>query len=233
LSSTTAPEHYLTARGLVKTFRTPAHEVRVLRGADLDVRRGEMLAIVGASGAGKSTLLHVLGTLDEPDAGSVALEGRDPFALPEEERTRLRNETIGFVFQFHHLLPEFTALENVAMPLFIARKSEEEARARATALLRQLDLAERAEHRPSQLSGGEQQRVAVARALSMEPRLLLADEPTGNLDSSNSRELMALLRELHTERGLTTVLVTHSETVASVCERTTFMEDGRLDGAAT
>ena len=216
------------ARSLVKSYHADEQEVPVLRGVDLTVNEGEMLAIVGASGVGKSTLMHILGTLDVPDEGTLLLEGQNVFELPENERTRLRNETIGFVFQFHHLLPEFTALENVAMPLMIARASAAEALTRARELLAALGLADRAEHRPSQLSGGEQQRVAFARALTNKPRLVLADEPTGNLDSRRSRELVELIRKLHEERGLTSVIVTHNEAVATLCDRALRMEDGRL-----
>ncbi|HSF15363.1 MAG TPA: ABC transporter ATP-binding protein [Vicinamibacteria bacterium] len=221
----------LEARNLVKTYRTDGRNVPVLRGVDLRVAEGEMVAVVGASGVGKSTLMHVLGTLDVPDEGKVLLEGNDLFALDEEERTRLRNETIGFIFQFHHLLPEFTALENVAMPLRIARASREEAAARAREVLAALGLRDRSFHRPAQLSGGEQQRVAVARALVNDPRLVLADEPTGNLDTATSRDLVALLRSLHERRGLTSIVVTHSNVVASVCDRVLRMEDGRVDEA--
>jgi lipoprotein-releasing system ATP-binding protein len=220
------------ASGLVKSYRSDGRAIQVLRGVDLDVSAGEMLAIVGASGVGKSTLMHVLGTLDVPDQGRVLLEGRDVFALDEPSRTRLRNETIGFIFQFHHLLPEFSALENVAMPLLIARRPEGDSLARASRLLAELGLSERTSHRPSQLSGGEQQRVAVARALVAEPRLVLADEPTGNLDSENSRELIGLLREQHEERGLTSIIVTHSDAVAAVCDRVVRMVDGRIDSSA-
>ena len=187
-----------------------------------------MVAIVGASGVGKSTLMHLLGTLDVPDAGTVLLGGQDVFNLHEEARNRLRNETIGFIFQFHHLLPEFTALENVAMPLLIAKRDEKDAFRRANALLSELGLGERAGHRPAQLSGGEQQRVAVARALVAEPGLVLADEPTGNLDTKSSNELVALFRELHDNRGLTSVIVTHSEAIASDCDRVLYMEDGKV-----
>lgn len=200
----------------------------MLRGIDISVEQGEMVAIVGASGVGKSTLMHVLGTLDVPDEGRVTLGDQDVFAMDEDARNRLRNRTIGFIFQFHHLLPEFTAAENVAMPLLIAQTDEAEASKRARALLSDLGLAERVEHRPSQLSGGEQQRVAVARALVTEPSLVLADEPTGNLDTRNSNELVALFRELHEKRGLTSLIVTHSEAIAAVCDRVLYMEDGQL-----
>jgi lipoprotein-releasing system ATP-binding protein len=224
---------FLEARGLLKSYRSDGREVQVLRGAELEVAAGEMVAIVGSSGVGKSTLMHLLGTLDVPDSGTVLLAGRDLFALSEAERMKLRNGTIGFIFQFHHLLPEFTALENVAMPLLIARVPEAEAMKRSSSLLGVLGLSERAEHRPAQLSGGEQQRVAVARALVTSPRLVLADEPTGNLDSRTSRDLIALFRELHRDRGLTSVIVTHSSAIAAVCDRVLYMEDGRLNANAT
>jgi lipoprotein-releasing system ATP-binding protein len=218
----------LEGLGLAKSYRSDGHEVEVLRNLDIAVNRGEMVAIVGSSGVGKSTLMHLLGTLDVPDCGTVFLEGRNLFALDETERMRIRNQTIGFIFQFHHLLPEFSALENVAMPLLIARKPEAEAMERARKLLSELGLAERIEHRPAQLSGGEQQRVAVARALVTSPSLVLADEPTGNLDTRTSRDLVALLRKLHHDRGLTSVIVTHSGAIASVCDRVLYMEDGKL-----
>jgi lipoprotein-releasing system ATP-binding protein len=205
----------------------------VFKDLDISVSRGEMVAIVGASGVGKSTLMHLLGTLDVPDEGTVLLDGRDLFALEEAERMKIRNQTIGFIFQFHHLLPEFNALENVAMPLLIARRPEAEAMERARRLLSDLGLAERTDHRPAQLSGGEQQRVAVARALVNQPALVLADEPTGNLDSRTSRELIALFKTLHRERGLTSVIVTHSSAIASVCDRVLYMEEGRIvEGAS-
>lgn len=221
-------EVLLEARELVKGFRSGESYLPVLQETDFTVQKGEMVAIVGASGVGKSTLLHVLGTLDEPERGSVFIGGEDVFALSEPERTELRNRTMGFIFQFHHLLPEFSALENVMMPLLIGRTPAGVARERAGRLLEALGLADRAEHRPGQLSGGEQQRVAVARALVVQPRLVLADEPTGNLDKRTSDELVGLFVRLHQERGLTSVLVTHSEQIASVCDRVVYMEDGRL-----
>ena len=221
-------EVLLEARQLVKGFRSGESYLPVLQQADFTVQKGEMVAIVGASGVGKSTLLHVLGTLDEPERGSVFIGGEDVFALSEPERTELRNRTMGFIFQSHHLLPEFSALENVMMPLLIGRTPAGVARERASQLLEDLGLADRAEHRPGQLSGGEQQRVAVARALVVQPRLVLADEPTGNLDKRTSDELVGLFVRLHQERGLTLVLVTHSPQIASVCDRVVYMEDGRL-----
>jgi lipoprotein-releasing system ATP-binding protein len=221
-------EPLVRARGLTKSYRTAAGEVPVLRGVDLDVGAGEMVAVVGASGVGKSTLLHVLGTLDRPDGGSLAVAGEDVLALGEARRCAFRNRTLGFVFQFHHLLPEFSALENVAMPLRIAGRPEEEARAKARALLEELGLGVRADHRPGALSGGEQQRVAVARALAGSPLALLADEPTGDLDRATGRKLHATLRSLVREKGLTVVVVTHNEDMAAACDRVVRLEAGRL-----
>jgi len=219
---------FIEARGLSKSYTSEERRVTVLNGVDMDVDEGEMVAIVGSSGVGKSTLMHVLGTLDVPDSGSVSFEGNDLFSLPEPGRLAFRNEAIGFVFQFHHLLPEFTALENVAMPLFIARIDDDTALRRAREILADLGLSDRVDHRPSQLSGGEQQRVAVGRALVTKPRVVLADEPTGNLDNQTSGELVEILRRLHEERGLTSVIVTHSEKVAGICDRVLYMEDGKL-----
>ena len=219
---------FLEAHNLTKAYASNGRRVEVLRGVDLSIEKREMVAIVGASGVGKSTLMHILGSLDVPDSGTVHLGGRPLFELSEDARTRLRNETIGFVFQFHHLLPEFTAAENVAMPLMIGHMERAEAMRRARKLLMDLGLSDRFSHRPSQLSGGEQQRVAVARALVTQPSLVLADEPTGNLDTGNAEELVALFRHLHEERDLTSVIVTHSPAVASVCDRTFYMENGSL-----
>jgi lipoprotein-releasing system ATP-binding protein len=221
-------EVLLSARGLRKGYRTPAGEVPVLQGVDLDVAAGEMVAIVGASGVGKSTLLHVLGTLDRPDGGSLAIAGADVLSLPEARRCEFRNRTLGFVFQFHHLLPEFSALENVAMPLLIGGGRAEEARQRARAILDEVGLAGRADHRPGALSGGEQQRVAVARALAASPRILLADEPTGDLDRATGRKLHETLRSVVRARGLTVVVVTHNEELARGCDRVLGLESGRL-----
>jgi lipoprotein-releasing system ATP-binding protein len=221
----------LVAEGLVKGYRTPAGEVPVLGGVDLEVTAGEMLAITGASGVGKSTLLHVLGTLDRPDAGALQIAEEDVLALSEKRRCVFRNRTLGFVFQFHHLLPEFSATENVAMPLLVARRPPAEARERARRLLRELGLEAREEHRPGALSGGEQQRVAVARALVAEPRLLLADEPTGNLDRATGETLHALLRDLVRGKGLTVLVVTHNEHLAAGCDRVLRLDGGRLAAA--
>jgi lipoprotein-releasing system ATP-binding protein len=218
----------LEVTGLCKSFATGEGAIEVLRDLDLRLGRGERLAILGESGVGKSTLLHVLGTLDRPDAGALRVGGEDVLALSEARRCEFRNRTLGFVFQFHHLLPEFTALENVAMPLLVGRRPFEEARDRARELLGELGLAGREDHRPGTLSGGEQQRVAVARALAARPRALLADEPTGNLDRATGSRLHELLRGLVRERGLTVVVVTHNEELASGCDRVLRLEGGRL-----
>jgi len=221
-------EPLIAARGLTKSYKTPAGDVSVLCGVDLDVGTGEMVAVVGASGVGKSTLLHVLGTLDRPDGGSLTVAGEDVLALGEARRCEFRNRTLGFVFQFHHLLPEFSALENVSMPLLIARRPDEEARARARALLEEVGLGTRVDHRPGALSGGEQQRVAVARALAGSPLALLADEPTGDLDRATGRRLHETLRTLVRARGLTVVVVTHNDELAGGCDRVMRLEAGRL-----
>jgi lipoprotein-releasing system ATP-binding protein len=221
-------EPLIVAQGIVKGYRTAAGYVPVLRGLDLVVEKGEMLAITGASGVGKSTLLHVLGTLDKPEAGTLTLSGQPVLLLPEPRLREVRNRTLGFVFQFHHLLPEFTALENVMMPLLIARRPEGEARRRASALLDELGLDGRGHHRPGELSGGEQQRVAVARALVTAPVALLADEPTGNLDRETGERLHDLLRRLNREKGITVLVVTHNERLAAACDRTLRLEAGCL-----
>jgi lipoprotein-releasing system ATP-binding protein len=221
-------EPLILARGLVKSYRTAAGEVSVLQGVDLDVAAGEMVAITGASGVGKSTLLHVLGTLDRPDKGSLEVAGEDVLAFDWKRQCAFRNRTLGFVFQFHHLLPEFSALENVSMPLLIGGRSAAEARRRAQELLAEVGLAERAHHRPGALSGGEQQRVAVARALAASPRAVLADEPTGDLDRATGQRLHETLRGLVRARGLTVVVVTHNEELARGCDRVLKLEGGRL-----
>jgi lipoprotein-releasing system ATP-binding protein len=221
-------EPLLAAAGIVKGYRSPAGYLPVLRGLDLQVGVGETVAIIGASGVGKSTLLHVLGTLDRPEAGRVSVLGEDVFALPEGPLREFRNRTIGFVFQFHHLLPEFTAVENVMMPLLIGRQPEGEARASAERLLEEVGLKERALHRPSALSGGEQQRVAVARALVRSPRLLLLDEPSGNLDRETGDRLHDLLRRLNRDKGTTVIAVTHNDRLAAACDRVLRLEGGQL-----
>jgi lipoprotein-releasing system ATP-binding protein len=219
----------ISVRALSKRYASPSGQVlTVLRDLDLTASAGEMTAIVGASGVGKSTLLHVLGGLDEFDAGEIEIGGKAVHAMSDAARVEFRNRHIGFVFQFHHLLPEFTALENVEMPMRIARTAAGERRARAAELLGRVGLAERVEHRPGTLSGGEQQRVAIARALVMQPTLLLADEPTGDLDESTADSIHALLREMHAERGLTSIIATHNPRLAAACDRVFRLEHGHL-----
>ena len=212
-------ELMVVMEGVSKGYGSGERRVEVLHGLDLTVRRGELLAIVGPSGVGKSTLLHLMGLLDRPDEGRIAVAGRDVADLDAEARARMRNRVIGFVFQYHYLLDELDAVDNVALPLRIAGRTAGVARDRARELLERVGLGDRGHHYPDQLSGGEQQRVAVARALAMEPPLLLADEPTGNLDRTNSEKLFSLVRELHLLEGLTSVIVTHNEEMASRCDR--------------
>ena len=219
---------FLTAQQLNKSYVVGSQRLHVLRDLDLAVEHGEMVAVVGASGVGKSTLLHLLGGLDRADSGSIAVGPTDIGAMPDEALTAFRNRHVGFVFQFHHLLPEFTALENAEMPLRIARMNPAEARRRAEAVLQRLGLGDRLTHRPSMLSGGEQQRVAVARALVTEPSVLLADEPTGDLDERTAEALHALLREMHQERHLSSVIATHNMHLAASCDRMFRLEGGRL-----
>jgi lipoprotein-releasing system ATP-binding protein len=221
-------EPLISASKLVKGYWTDAGYIPVLRDLDLDVAAGEMIAITGASGVGKSTLLHVLGTLDRPESGSIRFANREMLRLPQDRLREFRNQTLGFVFQFHHLLPEFSALENVMMPLLIARTPEDECRRRARALLEDLGLGGRASHRPGALSGGEQQRVAVARALVQSPRALLADEPSGNLDLGTGDRLHELLRRVNRDKGVTIIVVTHNERLAEACDRRLRLEDGQL-----
>ena len=218
----------LRASGVVRRFREGSTTLEVLTGLDLDVRAGERLGIIGASGSGKTTLLQILGGLDRPDAGRVEIDGRDLHALAETERGILRNRTIGFVYQFHHLLAEFSALENVAMPLLVRRMRATDAAQQAMALLRRVGLEARARHRPHQLSGGERQRAAVARALVTSPRLVLADEPTGNLDGRNAEQVFALLLELNRELGTSLVVVTHDLKLAARMDRVLEFESGKL-----
>src|SRR5262245_13253395 len=221
---------FVEVRGLNKSYPVAGRRLHVLRDLDLTVEQGQMLAIMGASGVGKSTLLHVLGGLDTVDSGDVRIGEHTITAMSDQERVAFRNRQVGFVFQFHHLLPEFSALENAAMPLRIARVSTDEARPKAVALLNRVGLAERLDHRPGMLSGGEQQRVAVSRALVMQPALLLADEPTGDLDEATADSLHALLREMHGEFGLTAVIATHNPRLANQCDRILRLEGGRLVG---
>src|SRR5580704_741624 len=201
----------------------------VLRGVDLEIGDGEMLAIVGPSGAGKSTLLHCIGTLDIPTSGSIRLTGEEVTKLPGARLADRRNRAIGFVFQFHHLLPEFNAIENVIMPGLVQGKSHRELEPRATALLEEVGLRDRALHRPGELSGGEQQRVALARAIMLEPRLLLADEPTGNLDSATSAQIHELFFSINKQRGTTIVVVTHNPALAERMARVVTLQDGRVE----
>jgi lipoprotein-releasing system ATP-binding protein len=219
---------FLRVRGLRKAFALGAERLEVLKGIDLEVARGEFVAVVGPSGAGKSTLLHLLGALERPSAGEIFYGEVALANLSEESLARFRNQTVGFVFQFHHLLPEFTALENAMLPLLIGRRTAAEARGEAAAILQAVGLAERLRHTPSELSGGEQQRVAIARALAPGPAVLLADEPTGNLDSKTGEGVFELLRQLNRERELTVIMVTHNEALSRRADRVVHMEDGRL-----
>jgi len=214
----------LVARGIQKKYG----QLDVLKGIDLEIQSGEIVSIVGSSGAGKTTLLQILGTLDKPDSGHLTLNGIDPFSLSSKGLAEFRNQKIGFIFQFHQLLPEFTALENVVMPALIGGKSMSESQDRAKQLLDKLGLGSRENHQPSALSGGEQQRVAVARALMNEPDIIFADEPSGNLDSKNAAELHQLFFDLRTEFGQTFVIVTHNNLLAEMADRSIVMADGSL-----
>ena len=214
----------LQARGIHKSYGN----LHILKGVDLEIDKGEIITIVGASGAGKSTLLHIIGTLDNPDYGSVILNNIEVNKLSSKRLSAFRNEHIGFIFQFHHLLPEFTALENICIPAFIAKRSKKEAERRAFELLELLGLTERAEHKPGELSGGEQQRVAVARAMINYPSIIMADEPSGNLDSANAESLHRLFVELRNNMGQTFVIVTHNESLANMADRKVLMKDGQI-----
>jgi lipoprotein-releasing system ATP-binding protein len=225
----------IEAQDVKKTFITEAGELQVLKGITISVSEGEMVGIIGASGVGKSTLLHILGALDKPTSGKVFYHNQDIFSLDRNTLASFRNRTVGFVFQFHHLLPEFTALENVAMPGLINRSQKSELRRdygeitmRAEKLLNEMGLSKRKTHRPGELSGGEQQRVAVARALMLEPKVVLADEPTGNLDAGTGEELFSIFLNLNREKEITFVIVTHNESLSDRCHRVLRMADGRI-----
>ena len=219
---------FVRARGLNKQYVVGSGRIHVLRDLDLDAVQGVMVAIVGASGVGKSTLLHLLGALDRPDSGVVEIGGTALASISEDGLVAFRQAHVGFVFQFHHLLPEFTAQENVEMPLRIAGRPRDETVRRAVELLTSVGLADRLLHRPSMLSGGEQQRVAVARALAMKPALLLADEPTGDLDETSAQSLRELLRDMHREHALTSIIATHNPRLAAECDRVLRLEGGQL-----
>jgi lipoprotein-releasing system ATP-binding protein len=214
----------LVAKNISKSYG----KLAVLKSVDLSIAAAEIIAIVGASGAGKSTLLHLLGTLDNTDTGSIIFNGTDFTQLNDKALSAFRNQHMGFIFQFHHLLPEFTALENVCIPAYIAKENKADADARGLKLLTQLGLADRAEHKPSELSGGEQQRVAIARALINNPAIIFADEPTGNLDSNNANEINDLFLKIRKEMGVAIVIVTHNSALASIADRQLHMKDGNL-----
>lgn len=221
---------WIQVQQLYKSFGNGTKRVEVLKGIDLSFARGEMAAIVGASGAGKTTFLHILGTLDRPTSGKVLYGGKDIFTLNERDLARFRNQEIGFVFQFHHLLPEFSAVENTMMPCLIQGMSRKEAAQRAEAILTLVGLKERLSHKPGELSGGEQQRVAVARAMVLEPKILLADEPTGNLDSKTGASVFALLQELNHLKNVTLIMVTHNPSLAAQMPRQILLTDGKAIG---
>ena len=212
----------------IKNLYKDFGDLKVLKGIDFQVGKSEVVSIMGASGAGKSTLLQILGTLSTPDAGSLEIDGTDVLHLGGKELSAFRNRRIGFVFQFHHLLPEFNALENVMIPAFIAGRSDRDAKAAATTLLKEMGLGERMDHKPSELSGGEQQRVAIARALVNEPAILFADEPSGNLDTKTKAEIHQLFFDLRERHGQTIVIVTHDPELAAMCDRSLFMRDGQF-----
>jgi lipoprotein-releasing system ATP-binding protein len=223
-----AAEPVLALRGIGRTFRTGGDDIAVLNGVDLDLRQGEIVALVGPSGAGKSTLLHIAGLLERPDSGAVLIGGRDCSRLTDEERTLLRRRELGFVYQFHHLLPEFSALENIMLPQMIAGVGRRRAREKAMALLDRLGLEPRSGHRPARLSGGEQQRVAIARALANDPKILLGDEPTGNLDHATGESVLSALLDLVRQSGLAALIATHNTELAGRLDRIVALAEGRL-----
>ncbi len=218
----------LNLQGIERTFRQGRNKLEVLRGIDLDLKEGEIVALVGPSGAGKSTLLHIAGLLEKPDSGEISIAGEACGSLGDDSRTRVRRHHLGFVYQYHHLLPEFSALENITIPQIIAGISRKEARQRAAEILEWLGLSERASHRPARLSGGEQQRVAIGRALANAPKLLLADEPTGNLDPHTAAEVFDVLMKLARGAGLSALIATHNPALASRMDRIVTLEDGHL-----
>lgn len=220
----------LHAQHLQRHYEDGASRVEVLKDVNLKVHQGEMVALVGASGSGKSTLLHVLGLLDSPSAGSLEINGQQTASLSEKQRSVLRNQSLGFVYQFHHLLPEFTALDNVAMPLIVRRLSRQEARAKAALMIEQVGLAHRAHHYPGQLSGGERQRIALARALVTQPACVLADEPTGNLDKETAQGMFKLLQKMNQDFGIAFLIVTHDANLAALAHRQLAMDQGVLHG---
>jgi ABC-type lipoprotein export system ATPase subunit len=218
----------IVAQNVGKVYPLPRGVLRVLEGLDFELQKGDLIAIMGASGVGKTTFLNLLGALDKPSEGTILLEGKDIHAQEDREIARLRNENIGFVFQFYHLLPEFTALENVFLPLLIRGMDKREAKKKARHILNEVHLEDKAEQKPALLSGGEQQRVAIARALVNEPKLLLADEPTGNLDWKSGEAIMRLIQEMHQKKGLSSIIVTHNEKIAQFCQKLYVMEAGKL-----
>ncbi|NPA13492.1 MAG: ABC transporter ATP-binding protein [Aquificae bacterium] len=221
-------EPLLKAENIVKEYKAETHTVYALKGVSLSIMEGEMVALMGPSGSGKSTLLHILGGIDIPTSGKVFIQGKDIFSMDDKTLARFRNKNIGFVFQFHYLLPEFTAVENVMIPLQIY--SNREPRKEAEEILTKLGLKDRLDHKPSQLSGGEQQRVAIARAIIGKPKLLLADEPTGNLDGENTKRVMEILKQLNKENKMGMVIATHDREVAEYCDRIIFLKDGIIQG---
>jgi len=220
----------IKATDLSKSFQKDGSRIEILKNLDFEIAAGESVAILGASGAGKSTLLHILGTLDHPSSGSLFLNGEDVFKFNEQKLAELRNRKIGFVFQFHHLLPEFSSLENVMMPALISGVPKKEARRRAEFVLNEVNLGDRITHKPGELSGGEQQRVAVARAVIMEPDLILADEPTGNLDTETGERVQEVLINLNRKLGITLIVVTHNQLLAERLDRSIGLRDGKISG---